>query len=77
MQHGVALLVIIGKAPYRELAKNFVATLPKIESFLDKHKPPFIAKVYRPLPSALAKSPAVAGSISLWYPTERKAASTS
>ena len=73
MQHGVALLVIIGKAPYRELAKNFVATLPKIESFLDGHKPPFIAKVYRRLPSALATNPAVAGAISLWYPTESKA----
>jgi len=76
MQHGVALLVIIGKAPYRELAKSFVATLTKIESFLDKHEPPFIAKVYRPLPAALEKNPAAAGSISLWFPAERKAASS-
>jgi hypothetical protein len=67
MQHGVALLVIIGKVPYRNLASSFVATLPKIESFLNRHEPPFIAKVYRPSPSELAKNPGAPGSISLWY----------
>ena len=69
MQHGVALLVIIGKTPHPQLAKNFVATLPKIESFLDGHNPPFIAKVYRPSPSELKRNSGAAGSISLWFPT--------
>lgn len=68
MQHGVALLVVIGKLPYPELAKHFVATLPKIEAFLDKHKPPFIAKVYRPSPAELASNPSARGEVLLWYP---------
>ena len=67
MQHGVALLVIVGKAPFPELARAFVMTLPRIERFLDSHNPPFIAKVYRPSPSGAASivSP---GRIDLWYP---------
>ena len=68
MQHGVALLVVIGKLPYPELAKHFVATLPKIEAFLDKHTPPFIAKVYRPSPAELARNPSAGGEVTLWYP---------
>ncbi len=68
MQHGVALLIVIGKLPYPELAKHFVATLPKIEAFLDKHTPPFIAKVYRPSPADLARNSAAGGDIVLWYP---------
>jgi hypothetical protein len=38
IRHGVALLVVIGKAPFPELARRFVATLPKIESFLNRHR---------------------------------------
>lgn len=67
MRHGVALLVIIGKAPYPELAHAFVATLPRIESFLADHIPPYIAKVYRPSPSEKGRSH-VAGRVELWYP---------
>jgi hypothetical protein len=61
MRHGVALLIVIGKAPYAELAKHFVATLPTIGAFLDRHKPPFIAKVYRGSPRALARNPTARG----------------
>lgn len=68
MRHGVALLIVIGKVPYPELARHFVATLPKIEAFLDKHTPPFIAKVYRPSPSDLARNPPASGEVLLWYP---------
>jgi len=68
MRHGVALLIVIGKVPYPELARHFVATLPKIEAFLDKHTPPFIAKVYRPSPSDLARNPSAAGEVLFWYP---------
>ena len=68
MRHGVALLVMIGKLPFPELARHFVATLPKIESFLDRHAAPFIAKVYRPSPADLARDPAARGEVALWYP---------
>ena len=44
MRHGVALLVIVGTAPFPELARAFVATVRVIESFLHRRKPPFIAK---------------------------------
>jgi hypothetical protein len=49
MQYRVALMVMIGKATYPELANTFVATRERILAFLDQHKPPFIAKVYRPV----------------------------
>lgn len=46
-RHRVALLVVIGKAPHPQLARSFVATRHRIFAFLDRHSPPFIAKVYR------------------------------
>ncbi len=49
-------------------AKPFVATLPRITAFLDKHEAPFIAKMYPPSPSDLARNPRASGSVSLWYP---------
>lgn len=67
-RHRVALLVVIGKTPFPLLARNFVATVPKISDFLAQHTAPFIAKVYRPAPSELARNSNAAGSISLWYP---------
>lgn len=68
MDHNVALIVIIGNAPFPELAGNFVNTLPRIAEFLDTHQPPFISKLYRPSSGDLTKDPAASGSISLWYP---------
>jgi hypothetical protein len=65
MQHRVALLVIMGKAPLSELAKSFVATLPRIERFLVGRKPPFIAKIYRPTPAEAARG-ATAGHVEAW-----------
>ena len=65
MRHGVALLIVIGKAPYPELAKSFVTTLSKIESFLDKHEQPFIAKVYRASPAEIARNPSARGDVML------------
>jgi PIN like domain len=66
LSHGVRLLVIIGRAPYPELAKSFVATHSRIEAFLQKHEPPFIAKVYRASPAELAENPTAPGHIALW-----------
>jgi predicted nuclease of predicted toxin-antitoxin system len=67
-RHRVALLVVVGKVPLLQLAQNFVATMSKISAFLGQHEAPFIAKVYRPAPSEVAKDPGSTGSVSLWYP---------
>jgi PIN like domain len=64
MQAGIALLVVIGNAPYPELASNFVRTIDRIERFLEAHEPPFIAKVYRP------QSDGVHGRVELWLSHE-------
>ena len=69
LRHRVRLLVIIGDAPYPELARSFVVTLHRIEAFLEQNPPPLIAKVYRASPTDLAKNPSAAGRIERWYPT--------
>ena len=68
MRHGVGLLVIVGAAPFADLARAFVATLPRVERFLAQHKPPFIAKVYRPSPAETAHRVDAPGRVELWYP---------
>jgi hypothetical protein len=68
VRHRVRLLVVIGKAPFPLLAKHFVATAPRIIDFVEHHQAPWIAKVYRPHPSELAKNVNAAGSVALWYP---------
>jgi len=68
MQHRVALLVMIGHAPYAQLAEAFVATQKRINDFLEQHSAPFIAKVYRPPASELLRNPHAPGNISLWHP---------
>ncbi len=59
--HRLSVLVLIGDAPFPELARNFVATRRRIERFMTKAKPPFIAKVYRPTKGAGA------GRVEKWY----------
>ena len=71
IQHGVALLVVIGQLPLPQLARHFVATLARIEAFLAAHAPPFIAKVYRPSPAELAKNSDAIGGVTLWYPQRK------
>ena len=68
VRHRVKLIVVNGKAPLPLLAEGFVATLPKIEKFLQSHTPPFIAKVYRPTAHQLVRDPSASGTIELWYP---------
>ena len=68
IRHRVALLVVVGKAPLKELAENFVATLPRITEFLARHKAPLIAKVYRPRPAERMERSDAPGSVNLWYP---------
>jgi hypothetical protein len=71
MHHRVALLVVVGRAPYPQLAQSFVATRDRISSFLERHDPPFIAKVYRPSMSESAANPDAPGSVALWHPSSR------
>jgi hypothetical protein len=68
VRHQVRLLVVVGKAPFPELARNFVATVPRIDRFLARHGPPLIAKVRRPSPVILRVNPDAPGEVSLWYP---------
>jgi PIN like domain len=68
VKHRVPLLVVVGKAPFPDLARSFVMTMPRIEAFLARHAAPFIAKVYRgSTPDAPDPSP---GRIELWYPKQ-------
>ncbi len=69
LRHGVRLLVVVGKAPYPELARTFVATHTRIEAFLDRNLPPLIAKVYRPTPADLTDDPDAPGRIERWFPS--------
>lgn len=71
VQHDVRLLIVIGKAPFPQLAKHFVATAPKITEFVEQHSPPWIAKVYRPSATELVKNKDAAGSVLLWYPSKK------
>ena len=65
----VMLLVLVGKAPTAEFARNFIRTLPRVEARLDALKRPAILKVYRPTPAQLLQSASAAGSVELWYPS--------
>ena len=71
IDHRASLLVIVGHAPFPDLAHAFVVTLPRIERFIERHDPPFIAKVYRPSPADTARRPNAPGRIELWYPREQ------
>lgn len=68
VRHRVALLVIVGTAPYPQLARSFVAALPSINRFLDCHEPPFIAKVYRQSHVVSSQREEKPGHVELWYP---------
>lgn len=67
LAHGVPLLVVIGHAPYPQLADAFVSTQSRILGFIAKHQPPYIAKVYRPGASEVAENPSAPGRIELWF----------
>jgi hypothetical protein len=68
VRHRVALLVLIGTAPFNELAESFVASRGRIERFVQSHSPPYIAKVYRATTAERDKRPGAAGRVELWYP---------
>jgi hypothetical protein len=62
----VGLFVLVGKAPFHELAYNFINTLPKIEKFINKNSRPFIAKIYRPDQKSIELKQRKSGSVQMW-----------
>lgn len=70
IRHRVRLLVIVGKAPFPELARSFVATYGKVEAFFGRNPPPVIGKVYRATPAELAENPSAAGRVERSYPAK-------
>lgn len=64
----VPLVVVVGKVPTAELARNFVRTLYRIEAMLDAHAPPVILKVYRANASELAQTADAPGRVEVWFP---------
>ena len=75
MQNRVALLVVVGHAPFPELARHFVATKSRILGFVERHEPPYIAKVYRPSPTDAVGDAMVPGRIELWHPRAQPSSS--
>lgn len=67
-RNNVRLLVVIGAAPYPDLAVSFVRTHHRVEAFLKREQAPFIAKVYRAAPADLAKNPEAPGRVERWWP---------
>ncbi|MEO5799169.1 MAG: hypothetical protein ABIZ70_09090 [Gemmatimonadales bacterium] len=65
---GLSLLVLVGNATTTELAENFLRTRARIERFIDRNAPPFIAAVLRPSPADLARRPNAAGRVELRWP---------
>ena len=68
IEHRVALIVVIGQAPFSDLARSFVATRSQIQRFVTANTPPFIAKCYRAAPTDLARNPTAPGRIERWHP---------
>ena len=66
MRAGVGLFLIVGHSNHRALAENFVACINKIEQFLNRHDPPFIAKVYQPAPEQRRRGSRKTGRVELW-----------
>ncbi|CDH44251.1 MAG: hypothetical protein IPL59_01495 [Candidatus Competibacteraceae bacterium] len=66
LQAEVGLFVLIGTAPFPELAKNFIVTFPKIEQFIKKHSRPFIAKIYRPSEKVKMTKSDHPGRVEMW-----------
>ena len=66
MRNGVAMIVLIGKASYSVLAQSFVSSIERIEAFVERNRPPFIAKLFRPSAGELAADGNAPGRIELW-----------
>lgn len=63
---GLALIMLVGKGKHAELAENFVRSIARVEAFVTVEARPFIAKLFRPTPSELARNALAAGRIERW-----------
>ena len=66
MRAGVGLFLIVGHAHHRALAENFVTCIHKIDRFLNRHSPPFVAKVYQPPSEQKRRGSRKTGRVELW-----------
>ena len=66
MRAGVGLFVLVGQVPHRELAENFIAAVHRVEDFIKKNPPPFIAKIYCPSHIMTQKGCRRSGRVELW-----------
>lgn len=66
MLAGVGMFVLVGKMNHADLAKLALNTVGRMEVFLSTNPPPFIAKVYRPSPSEVARNPNAPGTVKMW-----------
>jgi hypothetical protein len=65
MEAGVRAFFLIGHAPHRVLAENFVRTEPRVRRFLARHgRHSFLAKVYRP--SSQESDQGKPGRVEMW-----------
>lgn len=48
MRSGLGLFFLIGSTGHDDLARNLVATLPRVIRFCEKYDRPFIANITRP-----------------------------
>lgn len=65
MSNGIAMFVLIGTVSFPELAHAFLASRRRVEAFLERNSPPFIAKIYRgPLNPSVGSYRA--GEVELW-----------
>lgn len=68
VRFSVPLIILVGQAPSAELARAFVRSVHRVDAFVQAHRAPFIAKLYRPTPAELARNADAAGRVELWYP---------
>jgi hypothetical protein len=66
----VTLIVVVGSVSTADLARNFVISLPRVETLLATIVAPAIIKIYRPSPAELAQAPQTPGRVERWYPKD-------
>lgn len=64
MRAGVPLFMLIGHYPHDILARNLVQTLPWVFRFLEWHRPPFIARIYKAAEDRFSEGKP--GKVNLW-----------
>lgn len=66
LRSNARLLILVGQTTTASLATNFINTIGRVERFLERHRAPFIAKVYRATESDRERDPAAPGFVEVW-----------